>query len=140
MSRTASSAPIAAAANTASESLVTAQDSGTSGRSSNAGAASNNASARGATRLESSSARRQQRTQQHAELIHRPQRQRVRDVVGEAHLRVNCTHGIGERTAPGHDQHRPARGHLGRFRARPPQSFKPVGAKQPAADVDDQRL
>ena len=48
LSRIASSAPMAPAASTASESLVTAQDSGISGRPANAGATTSTPSVRGA--------------------------------------------------------------------------------------------
>ncbi len=63
----------------------------------------------------------------------------MRDIVSKADPRVDGAHGIGERTAPRHDQHRPAYGQLGRLRARPPQAGQPIGPQQSAADLDHQR-
>ena len=126
-------APIAPAASTASESLVTAQDAGISGwsferRAPRAAGPAPRGAARPVEQLRS----RQQRRQQHAELIHRPQRQHMRDFVGETHLSVDVAHRLGERATPGHDQHRPAPSELERVRAarssspsRPPVRSRP---------------
>ncbi len=62
--------------------------------------------------------RREQSRQQEAQLVHRPQRQRMRDVVGKSHLRINRPHGIGERTTSGDDQHWSAARHRDRLLAR----------------------
>ena len=46
----------------------------------------------------------QEGRQQQAELIHRPQRQRVRHIVGQPHRCVYAAHGVGERATPGYDE------------------------------------
>ena len=57
----------------------------------------------------------------------------------EADPRVDRAHRVGERTAAGHDEHRPRAASSRHLGACPAQAVQALGAQQPAADLDDQR-
>ena len=139
LSRTASSAPIAAAASTASESLVTVQDSGTSGRPANAGAASTTASARGATRSVSSSAS----GSSGASSTPSWSIARSASACATSSARPTCSSTARTASANGPPPGTTSTGRrarqLGRFRAAAAQALESLRPQQPPADLDDQR-